>query len=1001
MITVRLPDGRTVNVNTTDPKKAAEAAKKFLSKKTETPKESGTLETIKNVAKAAFTPLSMNEDNPVVQGISGAVESGARNTVQSVREDVGGTAGGIGGALAGAQAGAALGTPLGPFGTAAGAVIGGAAGGFAGELGGRQLGEAAGLQKESKDSFVEQARQAGLTSLIGSFIPVVGGGLARASQATRAPSRILERIAAGKRVPAAEAAKAQAGQDASRQAAEQGLGINQFTKNNMTAREAASELGLEKELFATEAAAGAPTEFGAEAVQNVRTTLFSAGNRQRASEILTKRQKVVEDAIAPTDKAYRNFADVKSRADTKLRAQEKLLRQKQDANEAALFTPKPANTNILASELRKALTDPKIIQKMSAVGAYDATNPSKLGNILAAIPEKGSMTTEQLANFMRRVNSQFVTKEDDAARQAFYSSAEPALRKLFTQAKTSSLSPAAREYASKAISYFDTRFTLADLGEDFSRAVLENRPTDVLRAFQSQETLDSAKRAFTKLLPGEDFADFMRSAVLESAKGRGTTVDAAALFNTVQQLNPDVAKGVLGAGYLRKLMAADTFMSAAEVAGTARQAGAFVRGERAQAGQGLGESVKSLGVNVAANNPLGVGAATANIGRNVVSGFFSGSIDNTLFDAVAEQAARQATPVVAYQTLGQAAAQAGIPFTMGYDSFQEQYAKAVDALQKAQELPQPSQGSTLDKLRGKTQGAGPSAVDKLRGKALGGQGGGPEELAPSMRQDDLGAFIDGLMGQDALGKTISAATAQDDLDNLIRMQMMEDTKVASKVSTRQEEGFRTRMYKDTNGFRTVGIGFNMDAAGARRLWEQAGVTTGFDDVLAGRKTISKGEAEALYTTTKTNARNGASRLVKNFNQLGTHQQDALADMVFQLGQAGAMAFARTRGLIEQGKFKEAAQAMLQSRNAKQTPNRVLRRAYMLENNVSLAEADAALVKAGKISRKESINSPQELSRLMNQVQVAAAPSAPTQPKAKPAPKKRVRYAEAKAKRGLA
>jgi hypothetical protein len=93
--------------------------------------------------------------------------------------------------------------------------------------------------------------------------------------------------------------------------------------------------------------------------------------------------------------------------------------------------------------------------------------------------------------------------------------------------------------------------------------------------------------------------------------------------------------------------------------------------------------------------------------------------------------------------------------------------------------------------------------------------------------------------------------------------------------------------------------------------------------------------------------------------------------------------------------------MLQSRNAKQTPNRVLRRAYMLENNVSLAEADAALVKAGKISRKESVNSPQDLSRLMGDTKVASAAPTPAKAPAKPAPKKRVRYAEAKAKRGLA
>jgi lysozyme len=240
----------------------------------------------------------------------------------------------------------------------------------------------------------------------------------------------------------------------------------------------------------------------------------------------------------------------------------------------------------------------------------------------------------------------------------------------------------------------------------------------------------------------------------------------------------------------------------------------------------------------------------------------------------------------------------------------------------------------------------------------------------------------------------------DDVDALVKSQVEEDSRVVNKVSTRQEEGFRTRVYRDSLGFRTIGIGFNMEAAGARQIWRDSGVATSFDDALTGRKTISKAEAEALFAATKQTARNNASRLVRNYEKLGTHQQDALIDMVFQLGPTGAMKFVRTRGLIEAGKFREAAAAMLESANARQTPNRVMRRAYMLQHNVSLAEADAALVKAGKISRKESINSPQELSRLMNQVQVAAAPSAPTQPKAKPAPKKRVRYAEAKAKRGL-
>jgi lysozyme len=271
--------------------------------------------------------------------------------------------------------------------------------------------------------------------------------------------------------------------------------------------------------------------------------------------------------------------------------------------------------------------------------------------------------------------------------------------------------------------------------------------------------------------------------------------------------------------------------------------------------------------------------------------------------------------------------------------------------------------------------------------------------------DELGKLIEQTTAQDDMNQLVQQVSDQDEFDQLVRKAMREEEpKVLRAVGTKEEEGFRTRVYRDTVGKRTIGIGFNMDAPGARDRWVKAGVKTDFNDALNGRKTITKQEAEALFELVKGETELQARKLVRNYATLGKHQQAALKDMVYQLGASGAMAFARTRALIEKGDFSGAARALLDSRNAEQTPARVKRRAYMLQHDVSMAVADAALVKQGSIPRSQSINTPQELSRLMGEVKVAAAPAAapaPDKAQTKPAPKKRVRYAEAKAKRGIA
>jgi lysozyme len=711
------------------------------------------------------------------------------------------------------------------------------------------------------------------------------------------------------------------------------LGDDQvFSYNGIRFDDAAKRIkgdSWDSRTFAGSLTAGKASDFGADAaVLNPISGKLSQANGKRLLEIVKRDNDDYTKALLPETNVFKGLDQAKRTLDSALVQKQKDLRISQAMQQRSVFAPQKANTPILGSELLKVFDDPDVVAAMAG-GGYEP----KLLAIRAAVGKSGAMQTTDLAKMMSTIQSQFVSRDDDRARAVFYETVFPKLKSLFESAANRPTGAATKGYASSVIKYFDNRFGLADVGGDFAKTILENKPLQAIDTLSSRETFNQAQRAFEKFAGKGQFGDYMRLLVSSASKDAQGQPQAHLLNQVISKINPDAPEVVsaLGKEYIENLKALQTVLNAEAIDGTKAQLTALAAGRSTQKAKELADEFKSLAVNTLAYNPLGAGAAQANIGRALAGQAFQPNLSRATVSQQATERFAQGISDPARAVITSAGIQAAQPAVTGYTSADERR-KAAE--KKLQELEATSQGVS---------------------STLGGQGGGPEEAAPSMRQqDDLGYFIDGLMGQDALGKTISAATAQADLDQLIRMQMEEDTKVLKKVSTRQEEGFRTRVYKDTVGKRTVGIGFNMDAPGARKIWQEAGVKTGFDDVLAGRNTISKDEAEALYTQTKTTARSGASKLVKNFAELGKHQQDALADMVFQLGQAGAMAFARTRGLIEQGKFKEAAQAMLESRNAKQTPSRVLRRAYMLEHNVPLEEANSYLISMGKINSKNSI-----------------------------------------------
>lgn len=120
-----------------------------------------------------------------------------------------------------------------------------------------------------------------------------------------------------------------------------------------------------------------------------------------------------------------------------------------------------------------------------------------------------------------------------------------------------------------------------------------------------------------------------------------------------------------------------------------------------------------------------------------------------------------------------------------------------------------------------------------------------------------------------------------------------------------DEGRKACVYQDHLGFWTIGVGRLVDArkpgAGLRPK-----------------------EMDYLLTNDITDRVQALTTRLPWFIQLDEARQGVLLNMSFQLGVEGLLGFKNTLELVRQGKYEDAAAAMLQSKWAGQTPERAKR-----------------------------------------------------------------------------
>ena len=127
-----------------------------------------------------------------------------------------------------------------------------------------------------------------------------------------------------------------------------------------------------------------------------------------------------------------------------------------------------------------------------------------------------------------------------------------------------------------------------------------------------------------------------------------------------------------------------------------------------------------------------------------------------------------------------------------------------------------------------------------------------------------------------------------------------------------EEGDRPRMYKCPAGKWTIGAGINLEAQDmpeeVRTLW----LTMIVDNLIRDLN-------RRLYLHNYTKCLKNESAMI------------VLVDMAYQLGLHGLFKFSKMLTALQAGYYNKAAEELLDSRYAKQTPERAKRNAAILRN----------------------------------------------------------------------
>ena len=125
---------------------------------------------------------------------------------------------------------------------------------------------------------------------------------------------------------------------------------------------------------------------------------------------------------------------------------------------------------------------------------------------------------------------------------------------------------------------------------------------------------------------------------------------------------------------------------------------------------------------------------------------------------------------------------------------------------------------------------------------------------------------------------------------------------------KEHEGFRSRVYKCTEGYDTIGYGFAI-----KDLY------------------LSEGISELILKEKVTNLRLRMGKKISWFDEAPREVREVLLEMAYQMGVSGVSKFKKALHAMQMFQWKIAADELLDSRWAKQTPNRAKELSDIIRN----------------------------------------------------------------------
>ncbi|MCI7362356.1 MAG: glycoside hydrolase family protein [Campylobacter sp.] len=142
-----------------------------------------------------------------------------------------------------------------------------------------------------------------------------------------------------------------------------------------------------------------------------------------------------------------------------------------------------------------------------------------------------------------------------------------------------------------------------------------------------------------------------------------------------------------------------------------------------------------------------------------------------------------------------------------------------------------------------------------------------------------------------------------------------------KESIKMHEGFRSSVYLCPTGHPTVGYGFRVADLSPDELALNAGAV----------EPMSKEVAEKILDIKITKFKKQIYNALPWLTYAPMDIQDALCEMAYQMGVAGLLGFKNTLAMIKAKRYSEAAENMLKSKWATQTPKRAREIANLVRN----------------------------------------------------------------------